>query len=293
LPVALAPNFTIVMVFRSLGGLFSAGGSITLGIVADMYTPETQQFPVAFVVLSSVGGSIFGPIIGGFVESYLDWRWCQWIQLIVGVFVQLLHYFFVDETRSTTLLDKHAKSLRRSGANANAVGPGEHKTWKQSLAPKELVKLWWRPFHMFFTEPIVLCLSLLSGFSDALIFMGFQSFGEVYKLWDFTSWQVGLTFVAIGLGYLVSYLSFIPAIWRNIKLRNQRPHDQYAMFESRLWWLMYTAPCLPIGLFMFAWTSTNQVHWIWPVTASGIIGIANFAVYMATIDFMVGTHPFP
>ncbi|KAI0130532.1 MFS multidrug transporter-like protein [Xylariales sp. AK1849] len=290
IPVALAPNFATVVVFRFLGGLFSAGGSITLGIVADMYTADTQQYAVAFVVLSSVGGPIFGPIIGGFVETYMHWRWCMWFQLIAGVAVQLLHCFLVDETRATVLITKHAKKLRKSGADLAVYGPNDNKTWKQALAPQQLLVLWWRPFSMFFTEPIVLVLSLLSGFSDALIFMGFQSFGLVYALWNFTPWQVGLTFVAIGLGYLISYLSFIPAIQRNIRQRELRPSDEFACCEGRLWWLMYTAPCLPIGLFIFAWTSTNQVHWLAPVVGTSIIGIANYAVYMATIDYMVAAY---
>lgn len=40
LPVALAPNFASIMIGRALGGLSSAGGSVTLGMVADVrYAP--------------------------------------------------------------------------------------------------------------------------------------------------------------------------------------------------------------------------------------------------------------
>ena len=74
LPVALAPNFASIMVGRALGGLSSAGGSVTLGMIADMWDPEHQQYAVAYVVFSSVGGSILGPIVGGFSQAYLKWR---------------------------------------------------------------------------------------------------------------------------------------------------------------------------------------------------------------------------
>ena len=47
---------------------------------------------------------------------------------------------------------------------------------------------------MFGTEPIVLCLSLLSGFSDALIFTFFQAYGPVFAQWNFTIIDTGLTF---------------------------------------------------------------------------------------------------
>jgi len=75
LPVALAPNFGSLMVGRALGGLSSAGGSVTLGMIADIFDAEEQQYAVAYIVFSSVGGSILGPIIGGFVEYYLAWEW--------------------------------------------------------------------------------------------------------------------------------------------------------------------------------------------------------------------------
>jgi MFS family permease len=44
-------------------------------MVADMWEPDEQQYAVCFVVLSSVGGSVIGPIIGGFVQAFLNWRW--------------------------------------------------------------------------------------------------------------------------------------------------------------------------------------------------------------------------
>lgn len=91
LPVALAPNFATIMVGRTLGGLSSAGGSVTLGMIADLWESDTQQYAVAFVVFSSVGGSILGPIVGGFTEAYLDWRWSIWIQLIFGTYLLSSH----------------------------------------------------------------------------------------------------------------------------------------------------------------------------------------------------------
>jgi len=74
IPVALAPNFGTILVCRALGGLSSAGGSVTLGMIADMFEADKQQYAVAYVVFSSVGGSILGPIVGGFSEQYLKWE---------------------------------------------------------------------------------------------------------------------------------------------------------------------------------------------------------------------------
>lgn len=284
--VALSPNFGALLVGRCLGGLSSAGGSVTLGMIADMFDADHQQYAVAYIVLSSVGGSILGPIVGGFVEYFLPWRWCIWIQLIFGGAVQLLHLFTVPETRTTVVLTKIAK--RRRAAGEDVWGPDEITPIMKRMDMHEILQTWYRPFKMFATEPIVLVLSLLSGFSDALIFMQIQSFSLVYTQWGFNAWQLGLAFIPIGIGYLIAHASFVPAIRRNKAQRLAKPGDEHAQYESRLWWLLFTAPCLPIGLLIFALTCNGPpVHWVGSMFASGIIGIANYAIYMATIDYMI------
>lgn len=46
IPVGIAPNFATILVCRCLGGLSTAGGSVTLGMVADMWEADTQQYAV-------------------------------------------------------------------------------------------------------------------------------------------------------------------------------------------------------------------------------------------------------
>ncbi|KAI2789242.1 hypothetical protein POX_e07272 [Penicillium oxalicum] len=287
LPVALAPNFTSVMVGRALGGLSSAGGSVTLGMIADLWEADTQQYAVAAVVFSSVGGSVLGPVVGGFVEAYLPWRWTIWIQLIFGGFVQIAHFLLVPETRTTVMMDRIAKKMRKSGENPNIYGPTEGMSFRERFPPRELMATWIRPFKMFLTEPIVLTLSLLSGFSDALIFMFVQSLSLVYDQHGFNTWEKGLAFIPILVGYFIAWFSWFPIIRRNVKERRENPDSERAQYESRLWWLLYTVPCLPIGLIGFAWTSLPQVHWIGSMIFAAVIGIANYAIYMATIDYMI------
>ncbi|KAF5492168.1 putative efflux pump kojT [Colletotrichum siamense] len=287
IPVALAPNFATIMVGRALGGLSSAGGSVTLGMIADLFESDKQQYAVAYVVFSSVFGSVLGPIVGGFTEEYLNWRWSIWVQLIFGVAIQLVHAVFVPETRSTILMNRIAKK-RRAAGHPNIWGPDELVPFADRFSMKEVISTWVRPFKMFVTEPIVLVLSLLSGFSDALIFMFIQSFALVYQQWNFTTVDIGLAFIPIGIGYVIAWLAFIPAIKRNIKERKAKPQDDRAQYESRLWFLLYTAPCLPIGLIGFAWTIQGPpIHWIGSMVFAAIVGIANYAIYMATIDYMI------
>jgi MFS family permease len=158
IPCALIPNFGTIVVCRALGGLSSAGGSITLGMTADIKEPDDQGFAVAYVVLSSAGGTTIGPIFGGMIQQWLSWRWNVWIQLIFSVVTQIAHFFLVSETRATVLIDREAKRRQKTGEDPNISGPNEIK--KPRLSTKEVLSVWCRPFEMFLRKPIVLCLSL-------------------------------------------------------------------------------------------------------------------------------------
>ncbi|KIR60252.1 multidrug transporter [Cryptococcus bacillisporus CA1873] len=285
---ALAPNFGSVIVARFLGGISSAGGSVTLGMVADLYDPNEQQWAVAFIVFSSVGGSVIGPIVGPFIAAHLDWGWICWTQLIFGGFVQILHLLIVPESRATILLDREAKRRREAGEH-NIYGPNEVKSFKERFSLHEMVKTFCRPFVMFVTEPIVLCLSLLSGFSDALIFTFMEAFTPVYEQWGFDTEHMALAFVPIAIGYFLAYLIYIPPLMKQRKVLRKDPD---AAPELRLQPLLYLAPLETIGLFGFAWTSLGppHVHWIAPMIFSCLVGIANYAIYMSTIDYMVAAY---
>ncbi|KAJ1328092.1 MFS transporter DHA1 family multidrug resistance protein [Microdochium nivale] len=285
-----APNFASIMVARTLGGLCTAGGSVTLAIITDMFTPDDDdfQYATAFIVFSSVGGSIFGPIVGGYIEQYHSWRYTGWTQVIFGAFVLSL-FLFTPETRLTSVLDSIAKKKRKADPACNFYGPGELSTKKMDMA--EIGRIWLRPFHMFVTEPIVLSLSLLSGFSDALIFMQVQAFGLIYARWNFTPIEIGLAFIPLFLGYVAAWLLFVPFYRRNMAARKRDPLDEHAQYEERLKPLLWFAPLLPIGLAVFGWTSGGPpVHWIGTMVGSFFIGIANYAVYASTIEYMVRAY---
>lgn len=289
IPCALAPNFWTIFGFRLLGGLSSAGGSVTLGMVADMWEPAYQQYAVAYVVLSSVAGSVVAPIIGGFITQYLRWQWVFWMSLIFGGVAQAIH-FFVPETRSSVILTKKAEGLRKKYPGCEIYSEDEVKgSFWQRLEWKQSCKLMWRPYQFLFTEPIVAFLSLLSGFSDALIFTGLDSFGLVLNQWHFNYVTKGFCFVPLLIGCLITYASFLP-VYRHDRSIMQGDTSKMRP-ERRLWWLLYLVPLMPIGLFGFAWCSQGPpIHWFAPLFFTALIGIANLAIYMATIDYMVAAY---
>jgi phosphatidylglycerophosphate synthase len=68
-------------------------------------------------VLSSVGGSVVGALVGGFVEQYRALPWIFWVQLIVGGATQFVH------------------AVYKTGEDPNVYGPNEIR--KRRIALKE------------------------------------------------------------------------------------------------------------------------------------------------------------
>ncbi|KAH7138366.1 multidrug transporter [Dendryphion nanum] len=282
---ALAPNFPTVLAGRAIGGLSSAGGSVTLGMVADMFHAEEQQYAVLWASLWSCLGSVVGGVCGGPIEQFLSWRWNFWVQLIFGVTTQVVHYLVAQESRATCMLDKEAKKLRKKGKDV--FGPNEALSFKERFNTKKILTTMWRPYHMLLTEPIILFLSLLSGFADALIFSFFESYGYVFALWNFNATQRSLALLPLGFAYCLAYFTFFPVVRRHNK---QRRDGKILKPEARLEMLLFQVVLLPIGLLGSAFVAKQSVHWSATLIFAVLIGMANYSIYYATIDYMVASY---
>lgn len=105
---------------------------------------------------------------------------------------------------------------------------------------------------MFVREPIVLFLSLLSGFSDALIFTFLEAFAITYPAnFGFGTLQVAWAFIPINASYFFTYFLYWPIFWRDEKLKKKHGEDYFAP-ERRLKPLLWLALFEPIGLIGFA-----------------------------------------
>jgi hypothetical protein len=142
---------------------------------------------------------------------------------------------------------------------------------------------------MLVTEPIVGCLSLLSGFSDALIFSFLESYGYVFRDgWGFTPSQMSLALFALFIGYWLAWALYVPVIRKH---NRQRKSGKELTPESRLWFLQYVVLGLPIGLLASTFLVTGPpLPWILPLIFAVLIGCANMAIYYATIDYMVAAY---
>lgn len=134
-----------------------------------------------------------------------------------------------------------------------------------------------RPFKLLIFEPMCLNLCLFSAILLGILYLFFGAFPLVFKTnYEFNLWQVGLTFLGIVIGLTIGVLT--DPIWLPIRLylasRYQKEGGKAAGAEPeyRLPPAIVGSIIVPIGLFIFAWTTYPSVHWIAPIIGSAIFG---------------------
>lgn len=98
-PSAVARNIGTVIVSRFFQGLAgSAFLSVSGGTVGDLFTPNQMHYPMIMFTASPFLGPSFGPMIGGFINSNVNWRWTHYFLIIWAFMICLALVFTVPET---------------------------------------------------------------------------------------------------------------------------------------------------------------------------------------------------
>ncbi len=99
IPSAVAQNIQTMIVARFFQGLAgSAFLSVSGGTVGDMFTHDTMLAPMSIFALAPFVGPSTGPLLGGLINTYTNWRWTHYV-LLIWAFVLLVSIaLFVPET---------------------------------------------------------------------------------------------------------------------------------------------------------------------------------------------------
>jgi multidrug resistance protein len=98
-PCAVARNIETMLIARFFDGLSgSAFLSVAGGTIGDMFAREELQAPMMVYTASPFIGPGLGPIVGGLINYFLDWRWSFYILLIWSGFMLAAIIFLIPET---------------------------------------------------------------------------------------------------------------------------------------------------------------------------------------------------
>lgn len=99
IPQAVSKNIATVLVFRFLDGFTgSAFLAVSGGTVGDLFARSELQAPMALFSVSPFVGPSMGPLLGGFINYNVSWRWTYYVLLIWSGIVWIAVVFFVPET---------------------------------------------------------------------------------------------------------------------------------------------------------------------------------------------------
>lgn len=229
---------------------------------------------------------LVGPLVGGFLSDATNWRWLYWIQLILGGIVWILISVTVPETYAPTILARRAKKLRAE------TGDDSHKTEQEldsrSLSDRLRVFLI-RPFQLLFQELIVFLISLYMSVLYGLLYMFFVAFPIIYqKGKGYSAGKTGLMFIPVAVGVILSALC---APWVNKHYMTLvHKHSGKPPAEARLIPMMLSCWFIPIGLFIFAWTSYSELSWAGPAMGGLPVGFGFIFLYNSANNYLVDSY---
>jgi MFS family permease len=257
----LAQNIQTFIICRFLSSTVGSPAlAVGAGTVADLWDME-HGGGLATVLITSTFfmGPSLGPLIGGYtMQIHQDWRWIQWVMLMIAGPVGLAA-LPARETSKTIILSKRAKAHGE---------PGPPKPPLMVMMKQLLVVTLIRPLKMLVAEPIVMAWALYHSFAFGVLFAFFDSYPYVFiKTYGFTFGQVGLAFLGIAVGTVLAVLTFMIVDKTIYQKKKRAAAPGRPAPEERLYTSMLGAFGVPIALFWFAWTARPEVHFMAPIAA--------------------------
>ncbi|TCD59920.1 hypothetical protein EIP91_011190 [Steccherinum ochraceum] len=238
------------------GGAFGSGSSLAAGTLADIWLPHERGLPMSLFSICAVGATGLGPVFAGYVEMnpHLEWRWIQWIHLMMTGSLAIIFVFFMKETRSAILLARMAKKLRKETGDQRYRARAEEE--RASFKTLLIISLT-RPIYFMFTEPVVASFSIWIGFSWGITYVLVESISPVFRtLHNFNTGSTGLVFVTFFIGSLIGIAS------DQIQGRLYRANISTRGPEARLYHAMFAGVLFPASMFIYAWCTFPSVPWI-------------------------------
>lgn len=200
------------------------------------------------------------------------------------MFTLCLDVILLDESYAPVLLVYKARRLRYETGNWSLHA--KHEEWDLSF--KELaVKYLIRPFQMLST-PICFLVALYASFCYGILYSNLGAYPIAFQ--EERGWNA----VVGALPFLAFFVGVLGAA--AVNLYNQRYYVKQfqanncrAVPEARLPPMMFGSVFFAGGMFLFAWTSSKEIHWILPIIGSTLLGLGFFTIFQAALNYLVDT----
>ncbi len=113
------PTLVAARVFQGFGGAMM----VPVGrLVLLRSTPKADMVDaLAYLTVPALVGPIVGPPLGGFITTYLNWRWIFWINVPIGLLGAVLSLMFIENLRERDVARFDFKGFFLSGPGLLAL----------------------------------------------------------------------------------------------------------------------------------------------------------------------------
>jgi DHA1 family multidrug resistance protein-like MFS transporter len=289
-PTALVDNLGGLLFLRFLQGFFGspclATGPATM---QDIYSLLYLPIAVAFYVSAGFSAPSLGPLLSGFAVMAKGWRWSLWEILWASGPVFLLWFFTMPETLADTILLRRAQRLRKLTGDPKYISQSELN--QQNMTSGEIAKnAFIKPFEINIKDPAILFTSLYSGIIYGTYYSFFEVFPLVYNgIYGFNIGEIGLVFICIAVGCFIGMAIYDTIIFKVVipDILKNGMGPQEGVLKPAL--IFVFGPS--ISLFLFAWTSRADIHWMAPTVFLTIYPLSVFIVLQALFAYIPLSYP--
>ncbi|KAN0112817.1 MFS multidrug transporter-like protein [Hyaloscypha variabilis] len=287
--VAAAKDLQTIFLCRFWGGIFGACPlAVVAAVFSDMFDNRTRGLAITVFSMTVFTGPLLAPFIGGFiVESYLGWRWTEWLVAIMGFAAFFLDLFFLEETYPPVILISKAAELRRRTKNW-----GIHAKQEEiEIDFNELItKNFSRPMRLLFTEPIVLLLSIYMAFIYGLLYLFLTAYPIVFQEIHGMSGGVGgLPYFGMIIGMISAGIYIVltqPSYNKKLVANNNVPVPEWRIPPIIIGGLSFAG-----GLFWFGWSGYKKdIHWIVPTLSGLLTGFGLLSIFLQALNYLVDAY---
>lgn len=287
--VATAKDLQTIMICRFFGGFFGACPiAVVAAVFSDIFDNRTRGLAITMFSMTVFMGPLLAPFIGGFiVDSYLGWRWTQYLSGIMGASALVLDFFFLQETYPPVVLIGKAAELRRRTRNWGIHAKQE----EVEVDFRELVqKNFSRPMKILFTEPIVLLLSIYMAFIYGLLYLFMTAYPIVFQqVHGMNKGVGGLPYFGMVVGELLAGVYILigqPSYNRKLAANNGIPIPEWRLPPAMIGGVAFSG-----GLFWFGWAGYKaSIHWIVPTLSGLLTGFGLLAIFLQSLNYIIDAY---
>ncbi|KAK9848220.1 Major facilitator superfamily domain [Penicillium brevicompactum] len=268
---ALAKNIETVIILRVLGGLVGASPTCIGGTtIAEVFGPRELPY-----------------------DRWGSWSAALWLIAGIAAMSTVFMFFLLPETLADNILYRRAAHLRQVTGDNRYCSPSEAKTTENNLfrAMLEQIAV---DFRLSFIDPVILFINIHTMFIYGILYLWYEFFPCVFgEIYGFTGMEQSFAFFGIFVGAVISVSSYM--LWIHYYFQphvtRKEANNEIVEPEEQILPGAVGAICIPICLFIFGWTSREDVHWILPIIGTAFFAPGFHLTFQTVLNYLGQSYP--